>query len=67
MRPVQSAVTAGTLRATLASTTGGDRARRTFLRGDQALPSGTVTATMGESGEAGYEQVALISEPPKQR
>ncbi|AIO30214.1 biopolymer transporter ExbD [Burkholderia pseudomultivorans] len=63
----KSAVAAGQLRAALASATGGDRERRVFLRGDQALPYGTVIATMGEISDAGYAKVALVSEPPKQR
>ncbi|NTX31670.1 hypothetical protein HT746_31930 [Burkholderia pyrrocinia] len=49
------------------NTTAGDRERRIFLRGDQALPYGNAIAPMGEIGGAGYGKVARVSGVPKQR
>jgi biopolymer transport protein ExbD len=44
----------------LASSTGGDKEQRIFLRGDKAVPYGEVMEVMNALRDAGYLKVALV-------
>lgn len=46
----------------LAAMTAGEFDRRIYIRGDQALPYGTIMSVLGLVNSAGYTKVALISE-----
>lgn len=51
-----------TLSSKLAAMTAGEFDRRIYIRGDQALPYGTIMGVLGLVNSAGYTKVALISE-----
>jgi biopolymer transport protein TolR len=42
----------------------GDMARRIFVRGDQAIPYGTVMQVMGTIAGGGFTKVALLAQQP---
>ena len=48
------------LRDVLATATGGDKEQRIFLRGDRAVPYGSVMQLMNDLRAAGYLKIALV-------
>jgi TolR protein len=58
-------VSQNTLIGALSQAAGGDKERRINIRGDRALAYGKVIEVMGELNDAGFDKIALVSEPPK--
>jgi len=55
-----NAVTREALPAAIASATGGDKEQRIFVRGDRAVPYGSVMELMNALRDAGYLKIALV-------
>jgi biopolymer transport protein TolR len=63
----ETKVTRDELLAKLSAITGDNRERRVFIKADQGLSYGQVMEILGSINKAGYQKVALITEPTPTR
>ena len=59
-------VTRDALASAIAAATGGDKEQRIFVRGDRAVPYGSVMELMNALRDAGYLKIALVGMEQRQ-